>query len=451
MAVVITRKCGCVPNKCSCGGSTISASSVDYISELQGNIPDPDNVASEQYVQLAIEGITVDVQGKADKVDPVVDGNLAGLDVDGNLTDSGYAPSDFATSTDLDDKQDKDLDAVVGNLAVFDAGGNAVDAGYSTSLARAFGDVPRFDAGTGIVKTNKIDAYVDTGGAVEAVSGDSAAVTAVSFDGDYIALFKGPGDKSAIARTTGALVFLGDDAPTNRAAQRTELGATTVGGALFTAATVDTARGVLSLNEYNDPPIIRDCNTFVFTAVDVTGSAAASVSTGTRFDLQTGTTANSSLRYRPTENSPIMGKYTSGYNWSRAVQIVSAVHITTANAESVYTATFGKATTAAAGAPASGNYVGWRIENDTITALYACAGSAVETVVVSVALGSYGQIVITANNGTVEWRHNNVLIGSTASGPTFASSTGTPANFEINNGATAATYRVVSRHEIWSY
>ena len=38
----------------------------------------------------------VDISGKADKVIDAVAGNLAGLDETGNLTDSGYKPTDFA-------------------------------------------------------------------------------------------------------------------------------------------------------------------------------------------------------------------------------------------------------------------------------------------------------------------------------------------------------------------
>lgn len=42
-----------------------------------------------------------DVPNKADKVQGAANGNLAGLDSHGNLTDSGKKPSDFASSTDL--------------------------------------------------------------------------------------------------------------------------------------------------------------------------------------------------------------------------------------------------------------------------------------------------------------------------------------------------------------
>ena len=47
-----------------------------------------------------------DITGKADKVSGATNGNLAGLDANGNPTDSGKAPSDFATASDVSDIQD---------------------------------------------------------------------------------------------------------------------------------------------------------------------------------------------------------------------------------------------------------------------------------------------------------------------------------------------------------
>lgn len=43
-------------------------------------------------------GVYDALQDKADKVENATNGNLAGLDEDGNLTDSGKSPSDFATA-----------------------------------------------------------------------------------------------------------------------------------------------------------------------------------------------------------------------------------------------------------------------------------------------------------------------------------------------------------------
>lgn len=48
---------------------------------------------------LANLGVTAALDGKADKVSSATDGNFAGLDANGNLTDSGKNASDFATAT----------------------------------------------------------------------------------------------------------------------------------------------------------------------------------------------------------------------------------------------------------------------------------------------------------------------------------------------------------------
>lgn len=48
-----------------------------------------------------------DISGKADKVASATNGNLAALDSNGNLTDSGAKASDFVSSSALDDKADK--------------------------------------------------------------------------------------------------------------------------------------------------------------------------------------------------------------------------------------------------------------------------------------------------------------------------------------------------------
>lgn len=48
-----------------------------------------------------------DISGKADKVTGGTTGHLASLGSDGNIADSGVAPSDFITSADLSNKADK--------------------------------------------------------------------------------------------------------------------------------------------------------------------------------------------------------------------------------------------------------------------------------------------------------------------------------------------------------
>ena len=52
-------------------------------------------------------GVIPDVTGKADKVSSATSGNFAGLDSNGNLTDSGKKASDFATPSDVNAKYTK--------------------------------------------------------------------------------------------------------------------------------------------------------------------------------------------------------------------------------------------------------------------------------------------------------------------------------------------------------
>lgn len=75
-----------------------------------------------------------DVTGKADKVTSATSGNFAGLDSNGNLTDSGSKASDFLTShQDISGKADKVSGAVSGNFAGLDSNGNLTDSGSKAS------------------------------------------------------------------------------------------------------------------------------------------------------------------------------------------------------------------------------------------------------------------------------------------------------------------------------
>ena len=68
------------------------------------------NSSSDSYIQnkpdLSQYATTTDLADKADKVASATNGHLAGLDSNGNLTDSGIAASDVATQSDLIGKQD---------------------------------------------------------------------------------------------------------------------------------------------------------------------------------------------------------------------------------------------------------------------------------------------------------------------------------------------------------
>jgi hypothetical protein len=73
-----------------------------------------------------------DITGKADKVSGATNGNFAGLDANGNLTDSGSKASDFLTQhQDISGKADKVSGATTGHFAALDANGNLTDSGKS--------------------------------------------------------------------------------------------------------------------------------------------------------------------------------------------------------------------------------------------------------------------------------------------------------------------------------
>ena len=80
----------------------------DYIqkSSTAGLVKNDGTIDTTSYVS--------DISGKADKVSSATSGNFAGLDSNGNLTDSGSKASDFLTQhQDISGKQDKTLSAQV--------------------------------------------------------------------------------------------------------------------------------------------------------------------------------------------------------------------------------------------------------------------------------------------------------------------------------------------------
>ena len=98
---------------------------------------------------------TQDISGKADKVSGATNGNFAGLDASGNLTDSGNKASDFAAADHThSDKADKVTGATNGNLAALDGNGNLTDAGAALSSLETkahAGEIPSSATATTIV------------------------------------------------------------------------------------------------------------------------------------------------------------------------------------------------------------------------------------------------------------------------------------------------------------
>lgn len=81
------------------------------------------------------------VDTKADKVSGATNGDLAGLDSDGNLTDSGIAASDVATTSDLAGKQD-----AISDLATIRSGAAA----GATAYQKPSGGIPKTDLASGV-------------------------------------------------------------------------------------------------------------------------------------------------------------------------------------------------------------------------------------------------------------------------------------------------------------
>ena len=89
---------------------------------------------SGKNVTVSVDETTLgtSLSGKADKVSSATSGNLAGLDSNGNLTDSGYAPGNFATSTQ-GTKADSAIQSVTGETAVSNSNYVAVSVEAATN------------------------------------------------------------------------------------------------------------------------------------------------------------------------------------------------------------------------------------------------------------------------------------------------------------------------------
>ena len=73
-----------------------------------------DDTAGNALSLVSGKGLRVDISGKADKVQNATAGNLAELDGNGNLTDSGVASEDVITSDDISDYTVEELKTLLG-------------------------------------------------------------------------------------------------------------------------------------------------------------------------------------------------------------------------------------------------------------------------------------------------------------------------------------------------
>lgn len=132
----------------------ISANIVSYSNTTSGLTADD--------VQEAVDEVVTD---KADKVSSATNGNFAGLDSNGNLTDSGHKHSDYLTShQDISGKADKVSSATSGNLAGLDANGNLADSGIASSVISKFPFGHLYINDTNITAIHITDANTNTSG-----------------------------------------------------------------------------------------------------------------------------------------------------------------------------------------------------------------------------------------------------------------------------------------------
>ena len=89
-----------------------------------------------------------DISGKADKVGSATNGDVAGLDASGNLTDTGILASDITAGLGaIPNKADKIVPGAVGNLAGLDAGGDLTDSGIAgAGVTAAVSATPTYDS-----------------------------------------------------------------------------------------------------------------------------------------------------------------------------------------------------------------------------------------------------------------------------------------------------------------
>lgn len=121
---------------------------------------------------------TASVSDKADKVSSATSGHVAGLDGNGNLTDTGHALSEYAT---------KVSSATSGNFASLDENGNLTDSGHKHS--------DYLTSSTNFVKKNANGQTINGGSVTElelacSTSGNTAKATADS-DGGRVRIKKG--------------------------------------------------------------------------------------------------------------------------------------------------------------------------------------------------------------------------------------------------------------------
>ncbi len=97
------------------------------------------SAAANNALTVQSDGLHVDISGKADKVSNSTNGNLAGLDANGNMTNSGIAASTVTGyATSIAAKAAKVSNATANNLAMLTSAGDLADSGIAKSTVTGY-------------------------------------------------------------------------------------------------------------------------------------------------------------------------------------------------------------------------------------------------------------------------------------------------------------------------
>lgn len=191
-------------------------------SVVQEKLTAGDNITITDDNVLSATVPSVDISGKADKVEDAVDGNLAGLDSNGNLTDSGIAADRVVTDPDYVHTDNNFTTELKNKLINIEAGAQAnVQADWleSDSSSDAFiKNKPNIPAG--VIVDQVYDATstnAQSGTAVaQAVASVNAVPSSTSSDENKVLTVDSNGDPVwATAQGGSSDIFLADTTSTN--------------------------------------------------------------------------------------------------------------------------------------------------------------------------------------------------------------------------------------------
>lgn len=215
---------------------------------------------------------------------------------------------------------------------------------------------------------------------------------------------------------------------------------------------VGAARTKLVLADMHVMPILRNHTGLTFASTDVVGSAEVYLISNGLFDLRSGGTANSQVRYRVASDGININNLCHEFaNWTRRIVCSGQIKYCQNTTGMTGYFIFGKASAAGFGKIASGDYVGVTFTGNELTEGFVCkSGTVVSVAFTPVARtgdgGLHWQII--SENGTVNFYANGNLVGTTAAGPVNNNAGGTY-NIELISTTTASIMQCITQSEGW--